>query len=240
MDINISSVVVAPSMDAVKLTNKQIFPTTQDLEERDGVTITSNGVDKNTIHFDREEDMIVMCLSTFVHDYVHDYNLGSMHARVIKGNVRSSLNHDSKLTLFEELGINVGNNIFKIMTYSFGGYREPVMYDDSQFADEEDKENPFFKYLNNHEEKIMSGGDISSIPKNATEYGLNELTNDVNNLEANIRDYKKEDKNIIETNEEFIEKPLLILGFFPAPYSTSRRYQIPIFPPIVKMDVPFP
>ncbi len=92
-----SNTLVVPSNDAVKLVSKQIFP--------------ENGVSKNTIRFEREEDMIVMCLSAFVHDYVHDYNLGSMHARVIKGNISSSKSDEQ--SLFESLGITVGNTIFK-------------------------------------------------------------------------------------------------------------------------------
>ena len=42
-------------------------------------------VKKISVPFKREEDMILLCLSTFLHDFVHDYNLSSMHKRVIKG-----------------------------------------------------------------------------------------------------------------------------------------------------------
>ena len=67
---NNNNSMIAPSIDAVELTYKQKFPTNETTITENGVTITPNGVAKNTIRFEREEDMIVMCLSTFVHDYV--------------------------------------------------------------------------------------------------------------------------------------------------------------------------
>ena len=36
-------------------------------------------IDKIVVPFKREEDMILLCLSIFLHDFVHDYNLSSMH-----------------------------------------------------------------------------------------------------------------------------------------------------------------
>ena len=78
---------VTPSTDVVPLLFKQTFK--------------EGGVSKNIIKFDREEDMILMCLSTFVHDYVHDYNLGTMHTRVIKGNIIRT--EPDKPSLFETL-----------------------------------------------------------------------------------------------------------------------------------------
>jgi len=159
MDVN--EAIVAPSIDAVKLTNKQIFPKTTDIHVENGVTITSNGVAKNTIRFDREEDMVVMCLSAFVHDYVHDYNLGSMATRVIKGNIGEG-------GLFASLGINVGNNIFKIISYSIGGQRDVSMYNDAQFIDkpilEDSDKKKFYNYLNTYDENVLTtGGDAVNV-----------------------------------------------------------------------------
>ena len=143
---------VTPSTDVVPLLFKQTFK--------------EGGVSKNIIKFDREEDMILMCLSTFVHDYVHDYNLGTMHTRVIKGNIIRT--EPDKPSLFETLGINIGNTIFKIMAYPVGGPRDINVYNDEQFEDKElietdnnyvDKNN-FYDYLNNNEESVneLSGG----------------------------------------------------------------------------------
>ena len=84
---NINEYTVVPSINSVPLKYKQIFPTVSTETIDNGVIITPNGVAKNTIHFDREEDMILMCLSAFVHDYVHDYNLESMHVRVKQYNL---------------------------------------------------------------------------------------------------------------------------------------------------------
>jgi len=132
-----NNTIVAPSITAVNLTHKQVFPSRSETVTENGVTITPNGVSKNTINFEREEDMIVLCLSAFVHDYVHDYNLGSMHARVIKGNVVSS--EPTTPSLFQSLGITIGNPIFKIITYPVGGHREVNLYNDDQFEDETTK-----------------------------------------------------------------------------------------------------
>ena len=117
-----NNTIVAPSITAVNLTHKQVFPSRAETVTENGVTITPNGVSKNTIKFEREEDMIVMCLSAFVHDYVHDYNLASMHGRVIKDNVFSS--DPTRPSLFQSLGITIGNPIFKIFSYAVGGHRE--------------------------------------------------------------------------------------------------------------------
>ena len=140
--------IIAPSVDAVELTHKQIFP--------------AEGVKKTTMSFEREEDMIVMCLSAFVHDYVHDYNLGSMHARVIKGNIHAT--EPGKPSLFQSLGITIGNAIYKIIAYPSGGPpRDINMYNDEQFEDEptaDDTKTSFYEHLNKNEEAIiLTGGD---------------------------------------------------------------------------------
>jgi hypothetical protein len=141
MSIN-SNKEVAPSIKAVPLQYKQKF--------KDG------GVSKNTITFDRIEDMMTICLSTFVHDYVHDYNLGSMHARVVKGNI-NRVDPDIP-SIFETLGINIGNTIFKVIAYPIGGHRDISMYKDEQFEDVDTSDTNklnFYNYLNNNEESIQ-------------------------------------------------------------------------------------
>jgi hypothetical protein len=149
MEQNIN--MVTPSVDAVPLTHMQKFK--------------EGGVSKNTMHFDRMEDMITMCLSTFVHDYVHDYNLGSMHARVIKGNILRK--NPDEPSLFEKLGINIENPIFKIMAYPIGGNRDISMYNDEQYEDVDSNDtnkSKFYDYLNGNERAIQTqtelvGGD---------------------------------------------------------------------------------
>lgn len=142
----IQNKIVVPSIHAVALTYKQKFK--------------EGGVSKNVINFEREEDMIVMCLSAFVHDYIHDYNLGSMHARVIKGNI-TRIDPDTP-SLFEILGITIGNTIFKIIAYPVGGHRDISMYNDDQYEDiikNEPYFTNFYNYLNSNEELIsMAGG----------------------------------------------------------------------------------
>ena len=211
MDININEAIVAPSINAVKLTNKQIFPKSADIYIENGVTITSNGVAKNTIKFDREEDMIVMCLSTFVHDYVHDYNLGSMATRVIKGNIGEG-------GLFASLGINVGNNIFKIISYPIGGHRDVSMYNDEQFVDKPAQEgsdkSKFSNYLKTYEENILTtGGDaakinntVENLIKQATELEEQvEVAKSVNQLEETK---PVEDSTLIEKENPIEVNPV--------------------------------
>ena len=113
-----------PSIPYFELTNEQVFAKGEP-EIKDGVTITEIGVAKNTITFNREEDIMVCLLSFFVHDYIHDYNLGHNHGRVVKGNQR----------LFESLGITIGNRILKIFLYDTSKRDAPVMYDDDNFED---------------------------------------------------------------------------------------------------------
>jgi hypothetical protein len=195
MSTSLDNRIVAPSINQVILTHKQKFP--------------EEGISKNTITFEREEDMIVMCLSTFVHDYVHDYNLGSMHARVIKGNItRTEPNTPS---LFENLGINIGNTIFKIIAYPVGGHRDISMYDDSKFEDEPIRENnpekdklmSFYNYLDSYEEPIiMTGGERVNIDsdKNST------LLQQLHGLEQKLSTKPGEEPNVVSTTESVEDK----------------------------------
>jgi hypothetical protein len=86
------------------------------------------GVKKVVVPFKREEDMILMCLSIFLHDFVHDYNLSSMHKRVIKG---------ESYELLQKLNIGIRNPTFKIFAYETGSFGNVSLYDDSKFEDVE-------------------------------------------------------------------------------------------------------
>ncbi len=176
---------VAPSIKAIPLQYSQKFPT--------------NGVSKNTITFDRIEDMMIMCLSTFVHDYVHDYNLGTMHARVIKGNINRT--EPDKPSIFETLGINIGNTIFKEFAYPIGGHRDVSMYKDEQFEDvnvTDTEKTGFYNCLNNNEENIqnITGGDRYAFEPQSVN-----LTTDETELEPIV------EKPIIE--EPIVEEPIV-------------------------------
>ena len=105
------------------------------------------GVKKVVIPFKREEDMILMCLSIFLHDFVHDYNLSSMHKRVIKGD---------SYGLLQKLNIGIKNPTFKIFSYETGSYGDPELYDDSKFEDvEQDPGTKPVSYLEYfHENKL--------------------------------------------------------------------------------------
>ena len=104
------------------------------------------GIKKVVVPFKREEDMILMCLSTFLHDFVHDYNLSSMHKRVIKGD---------SYELLKKLNIGIRNPTFKIFSYETGSYGDPELYDDSKFEDVEQEpgSNPvsYLEYFHNNQ-----------------------------------------------------------------------------------------
>lgn len=114
-----------------------------------------NGVKKVTVPFKREEDMILLCLSIFLHDFVHDYNLSSMHKRVIKGD---------SYGLLQSLNIGIKNPTFKIFQYESGSYGEPELYDDSKFenvkAESGTKSLSYLEYFNDNkmETPIQRGG----------------------------------------------------------------------------------
>ena len=92
--------IVVPSIPSLSLEAKQYF---------------SKDVNKITINFNKN-DMIVLCLSAFIHDFVHDFNLvSSMSARIIKGNT----------DLFDSLNMKISNQAI-----------EKFLYDN---ADKEDK-----------------------------------------------------------------------------------------------------
>lgn len=193
MNITQENLTVAPSINEVPLSFKQKFPEV--------------GISKNTISFEREEDMIVMCLSAFVHDYVHDYNLGSMHARVVKGNIHRS--DPDTPSLFESLGINVGNTIFKIIAYPVGGHRDISMYNDTQFEDDTKvtpEKEAFYQYLNTNEYPIsMTGGEDIKLPISS-----NILQEDY--LEKQPDEIDKIKESLVEEptiEEPAIEKPII-------------------------------
>jgi len=113
-------------------------------------------IQKIVVPFKREEDMILLCLSNFLHDFVHDYNLSSMHKRVIKGDAYG---------VMKTLNIGIRNPTFKIFSYSTSGYGDVELYDDSKFQDVPvDPKSKLNSYLNfikeNHLElPVQSGGD---------------------------------------------------------------------------------
>ena len=119
------------------------------------------GVKKVVVPFKREEDMILLCLSNFLHDFVHDYNLSSMHKRVVKGD---------SYGLLQSLKIGINNPVFKIFQYETGSYGDPKLYDDSKFedvpAEPYSTSNSYLEYFNENamEISIQRGGkDVGAI-----------------------------------------------------------------------------
>lgn len=143
--------------------NKEVVPSIESVTLRYKQKFKTGGVSKNTMSFERVEDMMFMCLSIFLHDFVHDYSLGGIgFGRVIKGNV--SRTKPDEPSLFETLGIKVANRILRIFKYEITvGDRQVIMYDDSKFKNvssrqEDPVKKAFYNYLNNNEQLITIGG----------------------------------------------------------------------------------
>lgn len=129
-------------------------------------------IQKISVPFKREEDMILLCLSTFLHDFVHDYNLSSMHKRVIKGDAYK---------VFQSLNIGIRNPTFKLFSYNTGSYGDVELYDDSKFEDvsiaPDSKLNSYLKFIeeNKLEEPIQRGGLAPNKPKTQDDDMLEDL-----------------------------------------------------------------
>jgi hypothetical protein len=89
-------------------------------------------IKKIKIKFSEEEDMILLILNIFVHDFGHDYNfLGDSYLRRIVSNIKE----------LELLGIKNGNKILKKLTDIISSEpRVPSMYNDNNFVDAGDPE----------------------------------------------------------------------------------------------------
>ena len=251
MSLNISNEIIVPTINYIELNYKQKFPTTENVETINGVTITSNGVAKNTIRFKRLEDMIVMCLSTFVHDYVHDYNLGAFHFRVIKENILRT-NPDVP-SLFENLGIKIGNKTFKMMYYNINNseIRNLSSYDDSKFEDiptiPGDKLN-FVNYLNSYEEPIVPKGGLrknSFIPNFKIRQELGKETMNGKDQESEFEEFQPDlpeledsqlDKKQMDEQKIDEQKIELKSEEFVKPVTFKELEEILIIPSIFGLD----
>ena len=195
-----------PSIDYVSLPYKQKF---ENAITTNGVTVTKdndiNGVSKVTIKFKREEDMLLICLSAFVHDYIHDYNLGTMHSRVINKNTE----------LFKSLNIKSGLQYFKTFAYSYGGGpRDIRMYNDREYTDTSkgQKEGIFNFNFDNNEigntaNKLIGGEQIPEGPFNLKKDFVTDAKSD-ENIDEDIID--KEAKGLEENNvQQAVVEPLV-------------------------------
>jgi len=137
-------------------------------------------IEKVVVPFEREEDMILLCLSIFLHDFIHDYNLAGMHKRIFKGEVDTgNRDEDGKkikvktYDLLMNLNIGIINPVYKIYCYESGGYGDVNLYDDNQFEDNRlaGKSKTFLDYTEQFEEMIPALGGMPATvykPKHLT------------------------------------------------------------------------
>jgi hypothetical protein len=102
-------------------------------------------IDKIKVEFADEEDLMLLILNIFVHDFGHDYNfLGDSYLRRIVSNIKE----------LELLGIENGNKILKKLTDIISSEpRVPFMYNDNIFVDTDDPEY-FSEELKNKKQKF--------------------------------------------------------------------------------------
>ena len=191
-----------PNVETIDLPYKQNF---ENAVESSGIELSQengvNGVSKVTIKFGREEDMVLICLSAFVHDYIHDYNLGAMHSRVINKNTE----------LFKSLNIKMGLQYFKTFVYSLGGGVRPGdfgLYNDLQYTDiykDQKKEGYNFNFDNNEISNLnnFTGGELE---QTISEIGPFNLKQEImkNPIPIETKDFTSP-----KTNEFTLIKPLI-------------------------------
>jgi hypothetical protein len=112
--------------------------------------------DKIPVKFTNKMDMMVMCLSLFVHDFAHDFNFSGMYTRILKKNE----------ALFKSLGFKIGNSIVKKWVIKDAASRGYFGYDDKSFQDEPNNEKlqeipalaKFDEKMQSYETQISSSG----------------------------------------------------------------------------------
>ena len=143
-------------------------------------------INKVKVTFEREEDMLVLLLSIFVHDFAHDYNFSDTMIQRILANVSE----------LESMGLALNNSVLKYYKNKLEPLREVNLYDDSKIVDIQ----PLEKVEPNNEPlgKVEPNQPLEKVePKNDE---INETTNK-NMVEPN-------EDNIVETPEELVEYPL--------------------------------
>lgn len=180
-------------------------------------------IEKVVVPFEREEDMILLCLSIFLHDFIHDYNLASMHKRIFKGEVDTgNRGEDGKkikvktYDLLMNLNIGIINPVYKIYCYESGGYGEVNLYDDNQFEDNRlvGKSRTFLDYTEQFEEMIPSLGGmpvelykkrIASSSSRVTRRPIRTPTTGVRQIRRTLRNRPRRQIDIKKRNQMYLD-----------------------------------
>lgn len=128
-------------------------------------------VDKIKVNFNNEEDLQLLLLNIFVHDFGHDYNfLGDSYLRRIVSNIKE----------LDSLGIENENKVLKrLVDIISGDPRVPFMYNDNIFVDVADseylspelksKKQQFYERLNGFEDRTTKQKQLSEVGKQLDE-----------------------------------------------------------------------
>jgi len=130
-------------------------------------------VDKIKVKFNNEEDLQLLLLNIFVHDFGHDYNfLGDSYLRRIVSNIKE----------LDSLGIENGDKVLKRLVDIISGEpRIPFIYNDNIFVDVDDpeylslspdlkiKKQKFYERLNGFEGMTTKQKQLSEVGKQLDE-----------------------------------------------------------------------
>ena len=119
-----------PSIKNINFEGKQVWP---------------SPVKNVQMRFQTLEDMQLLIINIFLHDFGHDYNFAK------DGYLKRIVKNVADL---ESMGVTIGNSNLKILVETISGQREIFMYDDRKFMDaerdfdKEDLEPAVLNYLN--------------------------------------------------------------------------------------------
>lgn len=126
-------------------------------------------INKVKVAFKHEEDMLVLLLSIFVHDFAHDYNFSDTMIQRILANVNE----------LESMGLTLNNSVLKYYKNKFEPLREVNMYDDSKIVDIQPLDQPLDQPL----EKVEPNNNETTV-ENMVEPNNDDI-NDKNMVEPN-------------------------------------------------------
>jgi hypothetical protein len=153
-------------------------------------------IKKIKIEFPEEEDMMLLILNIFVHDFGHDYNfLGDSYLRRIVSNIKE----------LELLGIENGKKTLKKLTDIISSEpRIPSMYNDNIFEDVEDPSylSPDLKTRKQKFNERLNGFEIAT---------AEQLANYLNTVDGGDPQAAAQNQSTVRTRDDIYEqdKPLL-------------------------------
>ena len=161
-------------MEEIQLNEK--MPALQQIPIESKQYFFDKKINKIDVNFATEEDMLLLLLNIFLHDFAHDYNLNT-----IERSIRSIT------TDLETMNIPIGNSVIKVFKNKLMD-REPYMYDDNKYVNVDTEndtiqstyyENLYKSEINKHSKNFeQSGGEnMQNDPEEFTKIAIHEKGN---------------------------------------------------------------